>query len=294
MQPTFFHPPADFSGQESQAGMARIFPAGSCDTHFHVFGNPSEYPLIQERSYTPAAALIGDYRKAFKPVGVDKCILVQPSVYGRDHRLLKNTLRDASRGTMRGVAVIYDDTADRDIEALHVLGVRGARCNALFQGGVSASRLKAVADRIKGLGWHIQLLVNVDDDPGLVQRVAALGVDVVVDHFGHPHARSGAGGQGLANLQALMKEGRAWVKFSGAYRISETASAADTAIYPIAQALLQANPDRIVWGSDWPHPGIKAREHSSRELAHALLQWVPGEMLHRILVDNPARLYWGH
>lgn len=237
---------------------------------------------------------MADYWKTFCPLGVEKCVLVQPSVYGRDHGLLRKTLRQADAGRMRGVAVIHEDTPDAEIEELHALGVRGARCNALFPGGVSVSSLQAVADRIRGLGWHMQLLVNVDDDPDLVPRVADMGVAVVVDHFGHPSRQLGAGGPGSRNLQALMKEGRAWVKFSGAYRISATASAVDPAVVPIAHALVQANPHRIVWGSDWPHPGINAHSHSGIELAQALMEWVPEEYRQAVLVENPAVLYWGH
>lgn len=271
----------------------RVLPEWACDAHFHVFGHFDDFPLIAERAYTPAIASMDDYWKAFRPLGVDRCVLVQPSVYGRDHSLLKQTLHHAEAGRVRGVAVIYEDTPDAEIEALHALGVRGARCNALFSGGVSVASLRAVADRIRDLGWHVQLLVNVDEDPGLVQRVADMGVAVVVDHFGHPSHQLGAGGPGSRNLQALMREGRAWVKFSGAYRISETASAVDPAVIPIAHALVQANPHRIVWGSDWPHPGIQARSHSGGELVQALTDWVPVEYRRMVLVDNPARLYWG-
>lgn len=293
MNPTFLDPQSGIPRSSENPCAARMFPAGSCDTHFHVFGNPWEFPFSEDRSYTPDPASMGDYRQAFGPLGVDKCVLVQPSVYGRDHSLLKQVLRNAAEGAMRGVAVIYEDTADSEIDTLHALGVRGARCNALFRGGVSSSSLRAIAERIRGLGWHIQLLVNVDDAPDLAPQVAAMGMNVVVDHFGHPRIHSGAQGRGLKNLQALMKEGLAWVKFSGVYRISETASANDPAILPIAKALAQANPDRILWGSDWPHPGIQAHSHSSAELAHALMEWVPAQMLKKILVDNPARLYWG-
>lgn len=269
-----------------------FFPPGSCDAHFHVFGNTDDFPLIDECAYTPATACIQDYWKAFRPLGVDRCVLVQPSVYGRDHRLLQQTLRHAEPGRMRGVAVIHEDTPDAEIEALHALGVRGARCNALFPGGVGISALRGVADRIRGLGWHLQLLVDVDEDAGLVQRVADMGVAVVVDHFGHPSHPLGASGPGSRNLQALMREGRAWVKFSGAYRISETASAVDPAVIPIAHALVRANPQRILWGSDWPHPGINAHSNSAIELAQALLEWLPPEIRRTVLVDNPARLYW--
>lgn len=272
----------------------RLFPPGSCDTHFHVFGNLDEFPFIAERSYTPQRASIFDYWAAYRPVGIDKCILVQPSVYGRDHALLKLTLRNAAPGTMRGVAVIFEDTTDNEIEELHRLGVRGARCNALFSGGVSTSSLRSIADRIRSLGWHIQLLVNVDQQPELIQQVAAAGLPVVVDHFGHPSDCKDAGSRGLRNLQSLLAEGCAWVKFSGAYRFSETASAVDPALIPIAHSLAEANPNRILWGSDWPHPGINAHSTSSIELAKAFPEWLPTGNIQKVLVENPAQLYWNN
>lgn len=273
---------------------ARIFPEGSCDTHFHVFGDAREFPLIDERSYTPAPASMADYWAAFGPVGVERCVLVQPSVYGRDHSLLKRMLREAAPGSMRGVAVIFEDTSEREIEEMHALGVRGARCNALFSGGVSAASLRAIADRIAAFGWHLQLLVDVEHDPDLVPRVAATGLQVVVDHFGHPAPGATPQGPGLANLRALLAEGRAWVKFSGAYRLSASACATDPAVIPLAHALARANPERILWGSDWPHPGIDARATAGSELAGALRAWLPDGDLRQVLVRNPTQLYWNH
>ncbi len=237
---------------------------------------------------------MADYWAAFGPVGVERCVLVQPSVYGRDHSLLKRTLREAVPGRMRGVAVIFEDTSEREIEELHALGVRGARCNALFSGGVSAASLRAVADRIAAFGWHLQLLVDVERDPDLVPRVAATGLQVVVDHFGHPSPGWTPQSRGLANLRALLAEGRAWVKFSGAYRLSASACATDPAVIPLAHALARANPERIFWGSDWPHPGIDARATAGNELAGALRTWLPDGDLEQVLVRNPTQLYWNH
>lgn len=284
----------DFQGAAENRPDPRIFPPGSCDTHFHVFGNAGEFPCIADRSYTPEPATMADYWRIFRPLGIDRCVLVQPSVYGRDHRLLEQTLRQAPADSMRGVAVVHEDMADAEIERLHRLGVRGARCNALFQGGVPVARLQAIVDRIRAFGWHLQMLVDVDDDPGLLVRVAAMGVPVVADHFGHPSHYEGGGGAGLRNLQALMREGRAWVKFSGAYRISRTASAIDPAVLPMAHALLQANPQRVLWGSDWPHPGIQAHSNSAIELAQVAFEWIPAQFRHMVWVENPARLYWGY
>ncbi|XAH23746.1 amidohydrolase family protein [Xylophilus sp. GW821-FHT01B05] len=294
MEPLQMNGRIDTAEKSAGGCKERIFPQGSCDTHFHVFGHPHEFPFITERSYTPAPASIADYWASFRPVGVDRCILVQPSVYGRNHELLKLTLKNAVPGSMRGVAVIFEDTPDSEIESLHRLGVRGARCNALFSGGVSVSSLQSIADRIKSLGWHIQLLVDVDWAPDLPKLVAEMGLPVVVDHFGHPSVHKNVGGRGLRNLHSLLEEGRAWVKFSGAYRLSETASAVDPSLIPLAHSLVQANPDRILWGSDWPHPGINAHSTSSSELAGAVFDWLPAGNIQKVMVDNPTQLYWNN
>lgn len=281
------------TGHHSAANQAqKIFPEGACDTHFHVFGSPDAFPFIAERSYTPAPATIEQYWAAYGPLGIDRCVLVQPSVYGRDHSLLKRTLGRATPGTMRGVAVLFEDTPDGEIEELHRLGVRGARCNALFNGGVSIDHLHSIADRVKRLGWHIQLLVNVDVDLHLVQSLAEKGVTVVVDHFGHPSNCSDISSRGIKNLRSLLQEGCAWVKFSGAYRLSPAASAVDPFVLPLAQSLAQANPNRVVWGSDWPHPGINAKSTASIELANLVTHWFPEEIRRKALVDNPTQLYW--
>lgn len=270
----------------------RIFPEGACDTHFHVFGSPDEFPFIAERSYTPPPATIEHYWETFGPLGLDRCVLVQPSVYGRDHSLLKRTLSNAMPGTMRGVAVIFEDTPDSEIEELHRLGVRGARCNALFKGGVSIDNLHSIADRVKGLGWHIQLLVNIDLDLHLVQSLAEKGMTVVVDHFGHPSNCRDTGSLGIKSLRSMLQDGCVWVKFSGSYRLSPAVSAVDPAVLPLAQSLAHANPNRIVWGSDWPHPGINAKSTASVELAHLITDWFPEEIRCKALVDNPSQLYW--
>ena len=285
--------PSGNNQQEFLTEVKKVFPEGACDTHFHVFGQAEEFPFIEDRSYTPPPASIGEYWSAFKALGVDRCVLVQPSVYGRDHSLLKQTLRRATPGSMRGVAVIFEDTEDSEIEELHNLGVRGARCNALFSGGVSASNLQSIANRVKNLGWHIQLLVNVDTDPCLVERVADMGVAVVVDHFGHPTYASDINRSGIQNLRSLVKEGRAWVKLSGAYRLSGSASVTEPAAMPLARLFADANSNRILWGSDWPHPGFDRGSISSAELARTFTHWIADEEIRKkASVANPSQLYW--
>jgi predicted TIM-barrel fold metal-dependent hydrolase len=270
---------------------ARALPRGSCDCHFHVFESPAQFPFAEPRSYTPSPAPLDAYRAMARTLGLERAVLVHPSVYGRDHRSFEATLA-ANREWMRGVAVVYEDTPQRDVERWHALGARGTRCNALFDGGAELRDLPGIVDRIRGLGWHLQLLIDVDRDAQAIVRLAELGVPLVVDHFGHCSAERAPASRGFANLLALVREGRAWVKLSGAYRISPQRRHF-TDVAPLAEALLRANPSQLVWGSDWPHPAIAPPMPDDGHLADALAQWCGPDDLKLILVDNPTRLYWG-
>lgn len=265
-------------------------PAGACDCHFHVFEDAARYPLADPRSYTPTPATLADYRRMAEAVGIERAVLVHPSVYGRDHRSFEDTLAECG-SWMRGVAVVHPDTPDEMIERWHRLGARGSRCNALFAGGAALNDLPEVAARVRALGWHLQLLIDVSADPGALARVADLGLPVVVDHFGHVDARQALASPGFANLLALVREGRAWVKLSGAYRISPQRRGFDD-VAPLVQALWQANPRQLLWGSDWPHPAIQPPMPDDGDLADALFDWLGEAELLQLLVDNPTRLYW--
>lgn len=271
---------------------SRRAPAGACDCHFHVFDPHAGYAWAQPRSYTPTPAPLPAYRAMAGTLGLERAVLVHPSVYGRDHRSFEDTLA-ANRAWMRGVAVVYPDTPDIDIERWHALGARGTRCNALFDGGAPLGELASIAARVRGFGWHLQLLIDVDRDPGLVGRMADLGLPVVVDHFGHVPAERALASAGFANLLALVREGRAWVKLSGAYRISPRRSGFED-VAPLAHVLATANVGQLVWGSDWPHPAIDAPMPDDGTMFDALAGWFGDAELQRILVDNPTRLYWAH
>lgn len=265
-------------------------PEGSCDCHFHIFEDVSIYPLAPLRSYTPTEAPMAEYRRMLSILGVTRAVLVHPSVYGRDHRSFEHALQEHG-SWLRGVAVVYSDTAQHDIARWDALGARGTRCNAVFAGGTSLSEMKEIAARVRDFGWHLQLLVDVDADPKAVAQVADLGLPVVVDHFGHTAANKALNSRGFANLCALLREGQVWVKLSGAYRITNERGLYPN-VAPLADALLSANPKRLVWGSDWPHPSISAPMPDDIEIMEALLHWVPKELLNQILVDNPENLYW--
>lgn len=266
-------------------------PSGSCDCHFHVFEEVSRYPLASPRSYTPADAPLASYRRMMVATGIERAILVQPSVYGSDHRLYTHLLQ-AHGDWMRGVAVVRGDTPERELERLHSIGTRGTRINALFAAGAPIHEIERIAERIQPLGWHLQLCVDVHAQPDLLPRVVDLGVPVVVDHMGHFPAQEARTSQGFANLLALLQEARLWVKLSGPYRLT-TQRAGFEACRRIVDLLVNANSDSLVWGSDWPHPAIAAPMVNDSALVNAALDWLNDPRLREaVFVHNPSALYW--
>lgn len=267
----------------------RKLPAGTVDCHFHVFEDPSAYPYTTNRSYTPSLAPWAAFERMNNAIGADRAVLVHPSVYGYDHRTLYDTMR-AHPNRLRAVGVLAADTPEAEIERLHQAGTRGARVNILFAGGNQLSDAEELAKRIKPFGWHIQFLVDVTAQPQIPSWASTLGVPVVFDHFGHPSTPD-VNHVGFKNMCALVKEGTAWVKLSGAYRVVESANKW-AAITPFVQAMLATRTDRLVWGTDWPHPNIPAPMPNDGDIADAVFQWLPTEALRQqVLVQNPEVLY---
>jgi predicted TIM-barrel fold metal-dependent hydrolase len=270
-------------------GIAFSLPDGACDCHAHVIAACTlTYPMVQARSYTPAAALEADYLQHLDSLRLDRGVLVQISVYGTDNRYLLEVLeRHPQR--LRGVVVIDPAISDNELQRMHRLGVRGARINTVFGGGVSMNLVERLATRIAPLGWHIQLLIDVRELPALVPRLRRLPCPCVVDHFGHLPATLGVKSAGFQALLHMATDYGWWVKLSGPYRISDQAGYAD--VLPLATELLRRVPQRLVWGSDWPHVAV-ARHPDTAALLNLLAQWVPDADLRRqVLVRNPAELY---
>lgn len=267
-------------------------PAGTCDCHFHVFEGEARYPLAQGRSYTPAAASMADYRRMMSAVGIERAVLVQPSVYGSDHTLFVEMLREHATW-LRGVAVVRADTPERDIEDWHRAGSRGARVNALYAAGTPVAEIEAVVQRIRPQGWHLQVCIDVDAQPQLLGRIADMGAPIVVDHIGHLPAVRAAGSPGFANLVSLLREGRVWAKLSGPYRLTDQRTGFGD-VRPLVDRLIHANPGRLVWGSDWPHPSIAAPMVNDTDLADLACEWLADPVLRqKVLVTNATTLYWG-
>ena len=265
-------------------------PPGSCDCHAHIFGPVDKYPFTPNRSYTPPEASVEAYRRMLAALGFERAVIVQPSVYGIDNRCTRDAVV-ASGGKWRGVAVVEPCVAEARLADLHSDGFRGVRINLLFKGGLQMNALEQIAHSIRALGWHVQLLLDARDLPKLAERLRELPVDFVVDHMGHMPASLGTEHPGFQTLLELLRGGRCWVKLSGAYRISANPQPYDDAV-PFARALVETAPDKLVFGTDWPHPSIKVPMPQDASLLDLLPVWAPDEVTRRkILVDNPARLY---
>ena len=266
-------------------------PDGACDSHAHVFGPPSRYNFAEDRTYTPPEAPLGAYRRVLETLGLSRTVLVQPSVYGTDNSAMLDAL--AELGAMaRGIAVVDLGVSMKELKRLHKAGIRGVRFNLLYRGGVRLAVLERLADKIKDLGWHVQLLVDVSDCPEFWRIADALPVDIVFDHMGHMSAEKGIDDTGFQALLALLRGGRAWVKLSAPYRITGRGQAPYVDVDAYARALIAAAPERVLWASDWPHPHVQIAMPNDGELMDMLSSWAPDmDVRRRILVDNPAALY---
>ena len=281
-------------------------PAGACDCHTHIHGDPEKFPFFSGRVYTPELASPEEMTALHRALHIKRVVIVTPSVYGTDNSATLFGMK-ARGATARGIAVIDDKTPESHLDAMGQAGIRGIRLN-LATGGVNdpavgRPRFQAAVERVKDRNWHIQLFTSLAMISAIKDLVAASPVPVVFDHFGGALGELGPEQPGFADLAELVRTGKAYVKISGAYRASKLApDYADAA--PLARALIAANSDRIVWGTDWPHPnsvtppGKKPTELTplfqidDGRLLNQLPVWAPDAAIRKkILVDNPARLY---
>jgi predicted TIM-barrel fold metal-dependent hydrolase len=277
-------------------------PRGACDCHVHIFGPNERFPLSPRRLYTPGPASLADLEAMHRIMHFDRVVVVHPSPYGADNACTVDAVRQLGVRA-RGVAVIDDTISDAMLADMHDAGIRGVRVNLESYGesdpAVAARQLRKAAERVAPLGWHVQTFTNLTILAPLHDAIMQLPTTLVVDHFGRPKAALGTGQPGFAELLALLRSGKVYVKISAAYRISQQPHYSDVA--PIARAMLAANPDRVVWGTDWPHPGGARRDPAAIEpfrpedngqALNRLAEWCKDKSeLHKVLVDNPARLY---
>jgi 2-pyrone-4,6-dicarboxylate lactonase len=266
------------------------FPPKAADCHAHIFG--PQTALLPKTHFVPHPAPLSDYTRMLRTLGCERGVLVQPSVYGTDNRMIAEALR-SSAFDLRGVAVVSEHVTDRELETLHEAGFRGIRINtASATQGLKLEHAPRLAVRIKPLGWHLQFFANFREAPELEEPLSKLPVDIVIDHFGRIATSDGLDAAPFQALLRLLRRENCWAKLMGPYFISEQFSRYPD-IGPFARAMVAAAPDRVVWGTDWPHPSARAKMPNDGDLADLLAQWVPDEaQRNRILVDNPARLYW--
>ena len=281
-------------------------PAGACDCHTHIHGDPEKFPFFPGRVYTPEMALPEEMAALHKTLLMRRVVIVTPSVYGTDNSATLYGMK-ARGADARGVAVIGDKTPESELDAMGGAGVCGIRLN-LRTGGtddpaVGRQRFQSAVERMKSRNWHVQMYTNLAMISAIKDLVAASPVPVVFDHFGGARAELGPQQPGFLELVDLIRSGKAYVKISGAYRVSKLApDYAD--VVPLAKALIAANPERIVWGTDWPHPDSVTPPGRKPTDVNPLLQiddgrllnqlpiWAPDQRIRKmILVDNPARLY---
>ncbi|PZW48321.1 putative TIM-barrel fold metal-dependent hydrolase [Humitalea rosea] len=272
-------------------------PAGSCDCHCHIFGPAAVFPYAEPRSYTPEDAPLEAYLGLLDRLGLDRGVIVQPSAYDRDNRATLDALTRAP-DRLRGVAVVGAEATPASLRAMHAAGVRGLRANeyrrdgqAAYHGGVRLAEIEPLMPVMAELGWHLQLWIDARDLPALLPRLMALPVPVVVDHMGRMHHSHGVTNPGFEALRRGVGEGKLWAKLSGTYRLWATPPDFPEA-RPFHDALVAANPDVLVWGTDWPHPRPDGPIPDAGHLLDLFLDWTPDAEIHRkILSENPARLY---
>jgi predicted TIM-barrel fold metal-dependent hydrolase len=281
-------------------------PAHACDCHTHIVGGPDRFPFFPGRTFTPETALPEELSALDRALHIERVVMVTPSFYGTDNSCLLWGMK-ARGAAARGIAVIDEKTPESDLDAMGTAGVRGVRLNLQTTGQVAPAvgrqRFQAAVSRLKRRGWHIQVYASLAVVSGLKDLVLDAPMPVVFDHFGGARAALGLQQPGFADLLELVRSGKAYVKISGAYRASTQApDYAD--VVPFAKALIAANADRIVWGTDWPHPDT-VTPHGRQptdvtpllqiddgRLLNQLAVWAPDAAIRqKILADNPARLY---
>src|SRR5688572_31450405 len=281
-------------------------PPGATDCAVHVYNDPKRHPFWEGRTYTPEPATVPELKQVMRALGLDRVVVVQASTYGTNNSIVIDSIRELGPGA-RGVAVIDDKTTDASLDEMHRGGVRGIRLSLGNQGvtdlAAARARLKTASDRMKNRqGWSVLISGSPETWQALRVELAAVGVPIVIDHFGEPRVADGVGQPGFTAVLNLVKSGNAYVKLSNADTLTRLPDLSD--VTPYAKALIAANAQRVVWGTAWPHPSAGAvpgrkptdlalhRQTDDGQVMNMLPTWAPEAAIRRmILVDNPARLY---
>jgi 2-pyrone-4,6-dicarboxylate lactonase len=267
-------------------------PPGACDAHCHVFGPAARFPFAPTRAYTPPDAGVDELRRLHDRLGLDRAVVVQASCHGTDNAALVDALRQGE-GRYAGVAMIDDTTGDDELDELHEAGVRGARVNfvAHLGGAPDLEQFDRMVARLATRGWHVVLHFDAADLATYAGLLDRMPCPYVIDHMARVDATAGLDQAPLRALLGLLADDRCWVKVSGAERLTGGGPPPYDDVVPFARALIAAAPDRVLWGTDWPHPNVRHMPDDG-DLVDLLAEFAPDEATrNRILVDNPKRLY---
>jgi predicted TIM-barrel fold metal-dependent hydrolase len=267
-------------------------PPGACDAHCHIFGPAARFPFSPDRAYTPDDAGIDDFERLQTRLGLSRAVFVQASCHGTDNRAMLDALHRGA-GRYAGVAMVDETFTDDDLADLHRAGVRGTRFNfvAHLGGAPDLPAMGRIVERVARLGWHIVLHFDAQDLPTYAELLDRLPCPFVIDHMARVDATAGLDQAPFVALLELLRDERCWVKISGAERLTADGHPPYDDVVPIARALIAAAPDRVLWGTDWPHPNVRHLP-DDRGLVDLLADFAPDEATrHRILVENPERLY---
>ncbi|MHC1761791.1 MAG: amidohydrolase family protein [Negativicutes bacterium] len=269
-------------------------PANACDCHHHIY-DPLVYPYVPADTRNQPAATVGDYLLLQKRLGTTRNVIVQPSAYGLNNRCTLDAMVRMGPNT-RAVVVVDTKISDEALKQLHDLGVRGIRINLASEITFNKiSQIEPLSRRVSELGWHVQFWMKADDIAALEDLLLRLPSSLVFDHLGHIPQPAGVEHPAFRVIGNLLDKGNAWVKLSGAYMDTKIGPPSYADVTKLAQAFIKVAPERMVWGSDWPHPGMWAHKKpfpNDALLLDLLGDWAQDEAIHhRILVENPALLY---
>jgi len=269
-------------------------PAGSCNTHFHIFGPASQFPYSPERAYTPPDAPLHAVLNMLDALGMDFGVAVQAHPYATDNSVVLDALRQAPE-RLRGTAIVKPDATVAQLQALVDAGIRALRFHHMPHGiGFSPLGMQSfaqLAPKMANVGLHAQFMLDANALDSALPFLKDWKLPIVIDHMGNVDGALGAQQPGVQALCRLLAEGRIWVKISGAYRVSAHYPDYPDA-KPIHEALVAANPEQIIWGTDWPHPRLDCDMPEDGHLLDLFNAWTPDRLLrHQILVSNPAKLY---
>ncbi|MDJ0387379.1 amidohydrolase family protein [Roseomonas sp. E05] len=268
-------------------------PEGACDCHMHIYGDPARYPVAPTNPTPPPfEGTLDAYRRVMARLGLSRVIVVQPTAYGADNRCTLDAVAALGPAVARAVVVVTPETAEAELARLAEQGARGARAFMMKGGLVPWPELRRLSARVAPLGWHVQLQFDGGELPEREALIRSLECPVVIDHLGRFEEPVTPDHPAFRCLLRLVETGRVWVKASSPYGVSRSGPPGYADVSALARALIAAAPERIVWGSNWPHPNAPAPKPDEKALLDLLADWAPEEAVRRrILVENAGRLY---